>query len=228
MLAGGTEAAITQSAVAGFANMKALSTKYNQTPHQASRPYDRDRDGFVIAGGAATLIIEDYEHARKRGADILCEIKSVGLSGDAYDLVIPHPKGDGALLAMQNAVRQAGINTEQIAYINSHGTATPLGDKAEAAAIYKLIKGNEQGLHVSSTKSMTGHLLGATAALEAVFTILAVKENKIPPNTNIFNMDEEIVLNCINTQTVETKVETALSNSFGFGGHNSCLCVSKV
>lgn len=227
MIAGGAEATIIDISIAGFCNMHALSTKYNHTPQVASRPFDVDRDGFVMGEGAGVLIIEEYEHAQKRGAPIICELLAVGMSGDAYDLVIPEPDGKGAFFSMQMALQQAGLHPGDIDYINAHGTATPVGDVAEAKAISRLIP-NQDKVHVGSTKSMHGHLLGATAGLEAILCAMAVKENIIPPNINVFNQDPEIKLTCINSEPVEKQVKYALSNSFGFGGHNSTIVLGKI
>jgi 3-oxoacyl-[acyl-carrier-protein] synthase II len=227
MIAGGAEGTIIEISVAGFCNMRALSTKYNDTPHTASRPFDVDRDGFVMSEGAGVLIIEEYEHARKRGADIICELLAIGMSGDAYDLVIPEPDGKGAFASMQMALQQAGLNAGDINYINAHGTATPVGDMAEAKAIKRLMP-NEDNVHVGSTKCMHGHLLGATAGLEAIICAMAVKEDTVPPTINIFNQDPEIKLICINSEPVKKQINYALSNSFGFGGHNSSIVLGKI
>jgi len=230
IVAGGTEASVTEMAVAGFANLRALSSKYNDTPHRASRPYDKGRDGFVIAEGAGVLVLEEYEHARKRGAVILGELLSVGMSGDAYDLVVPHPEGIGALASMEMALEYAGITADQIDYINAHGTSTPLGDVAESKAIYKLLKGNEERVHVGSTKSLHGHLLGATAGLEAILTLMAMNDNLVPANSNIDEFDTDVALKpeTINQKPIEKDIQIALSNSFGFGGHNSTIVLRKV
>ena len=229
VVAGGTEASVTALGVGGFNNMRALSTKYNETPERASRPYDKNRDGFVIAEGAGVLILEEYEHARKRGAVILAELASVGMSGDAYDLVAPHPDGDGALYSMQMALDLAGVNHDQIDYINAHGTSTPLGDVAESKAIARLVRGNEKGLSVGSTKGMHGHLLGATAGLEAVICVRAIQEGLVPPNINIEDFDTEVALKSetINRSPLEKELNVVLSNSFGFGGHNSTAVFKK-
>lgn len=227
-ITGGTEAVLEEIIVCGFSNMRALSTKYNDTPEKASRPYDADRDGFVIAEGCGILILEEYEHAKARGADIICEVLSVGMSGDAHDLVIPDPEGTGALYSMQMALEQAGLNGDQLNYVNAHGTATPLGDIAESKAIHALVKGDESNLSVGSTKSMHGHLLGAAAGIEAIICAKAVQDNIIPGNINIDTKDPEVVLSCIPTETRGTEVQYALSNSFGFGGHNSSLVLGKV
>ena len=223
VVTGGAEATITELSVAGFANMHALSTKYNDTPEKASRPYDADRDGFVIAEGAGVLIIEELGHALRRGAPILCEVLSVGMSGDAHDLVIPEPEGHGAYRSMRMAVDQAGIDPSEIDYVNTHGTATPLGDVAEAKAVYRLLDGKQGNVSVGSTKCMHGHLLGATAALEAIICVNAIRDGFVPANTNIERLDPDVPLSCIPTSPVEKKVTVALSNSFGFGGHNSTL-----
>ena len=228
MISGGTEAAIIELGVAGFANMRALSTNYNDEPQRASRPYDVDRDGFVMAEGAGVIIIEDFEHAKARGAEILCEIRSIGMSGDAYDLVIPEPGGEGAYRSMKMAVDRGKMATEEIHYINTHGTSTPLGDVAEANAVYKIISGHEENINVSSTKSMHGHLLGATAAVEGIICIEAIRNGVVPPSINIDNLDSEVPLSCINTEPVEREIRNALSNSFGFGGHNSSVVFSAI
>ncbi len=222
-VAGGAEAAVIELGVAGFANMRALSTKYKDTPEKASRPYDIDRDGFVIAEGAGAIILEEAEHAKARGAEILCELKGVGMSGDAYDLVMPDPEGYGAYRSMKMAVDNAGVTSGSIDYINTHGTATPLGDIAESKAVNKLLNGDESRCHVSSTKSMHGHILGATAAVEGIICIEAIRHGVVPPSINIDKLDPQIPLTCINTEPIEKKIACVLSNSFGFGGHNSTV-----
>ena len=225
----GTEESVVEIGVAGFSRMQALSTGYNDQPQRASRPYDIGRDGFVIAEGAGILILEDLEHARARGAQIIAELLSIGMSGDAYDLVVPHPEGTGALRSMKMATEQAGVNVADIDYINSHATSTPLGDIAESKAVYELLNGQEENIHVGSTKSMHGHLLGATAALEAVITINAINDGIVPPNINIDEFDPQIALKeeTINKTPVEKNIDLALSNSFGFGGHNSTIVLRK-
>jgi len=228
MIVGGSEAAVSEMGLAGFCNMRALSTKYNATPERASRPFDADRDGFVMAEGAGVLIIEEYEYAKKRGVPILCELVSFGMSGDAYDLVMPHESGEGALRSMEMACKYAQIDPSEIDYINTHGTATPLGDVAETKAIHNLVKGNQTKLTVGSTKSIHGHLLGATSGVEAIACIMATREGKIPPNLNLDNIDPEIPLTCLNTKLIEKDVNIVLSNSFGFGGHNSTICFRKI
>lgn len=228
MVAGGSEAAVIELGVAGFANMQALSTHFKDEPERASRPYDIDRDGFVIAEGAGTLIVEEYEHAKARGAEILCELKAVGMSGDAHDLVMPDPEGTGAYRSMKMAVENAGYNADAINYINTHGTATPLGDIAESKAVKMLLGDNEENCRVSSTKSMHGHILGATAAVEGIICIEAIRHGVVPPSINIDNFDPQIPLGCINSEPVEKEVKCAISNSFGFGGHNSTVMFTAV
>lgn len=227
IFAGGTEGIVTELAMAGFSNMRALSTR-NDDPKTASRPFDKDRDGFVMSEGASILVLEGLEHAKARGANIICEVAAAGMSADAHDFVIPDPEGGGALLSMKMACEQAGINSDEIDYINAHGTSTPVGDTAESKAIYKLLKGRKDNVYVGSTKSMHGHLLGATAGLEAIICAKAIQEGKIPANINIENLDPEIPLRCINTQLIEQEVKVAMSNSFGFGGHNSTIILKKI
>jgi 3-oxoacyl-[acyl-carrier-protein] synthase II len=227
MFAGGSEGTVVELAMAGFANMRAMSTR-NDDPKAASRPFDKDRDGFVMSEGSSVLVLEEYEHAKARGANIICEVAGAGMSGDAYDFVAPDPEGGGALLSMEMALKQAGISSEDIDYINTHGTSTPVGDIAESKAVFKLLKGKQDDVNVGSTKSLHGHLLGATAGLEAIICAMSIKDGKIPANINIDNLDSEIPLTCINTKVVEKDVKVALSNSFGFGGHNSTLILKKI
>lgn len=228
MIAGGSEGTIVDMSFAGFCNMKALSTKYNDTPNKASRPFDKSRDGFVMSEGAGILILEDYEKAKARGANILCELTSVGMTGDAYDMVSPHPEGEGAARSMKMALDLGKANASEVGYINAHATSTPLGDKAESKAIIKALNGDQSNVHVGSTKSMTGHLLGATAGLEAITCIMALNEGKIPPTINIDDLDEECGLKCINTEVIEKEMNVTMSNSFGFGGHNSTALFRKI
>lgn len=228
MLAGGTESTIVTMAVAGFCNLKALSTHFNDQPAKASRPFDKSRDGFVMSEGAGVLFLEEYEHARKRGADIIAEVCSVGMTGDAYDLVAPHPEGDGAARSMGMALSQAKIEPSAVDYINAHGTSTEQGDIAECRAIRRALNNDVSHVYVGSTKSMTGHLLGATAGLEAIISALAIRHGVIPGTINLDDLDPECGLDCINKQPVEKKVNVVLSNSFGFGGHNSTLCLKSV
>jgi len=228
MITGGSEAAVTKAGIGGFCSMKALS-KRNDDPATASRPFDMDRDGFVLGEGAAALVLEELEHAKKRGANILAEIIGVGMSADAYHITAPHPEGLGAKLVMQMALKDAGINHEEIDYINVHGTSTPLGDIAESLAILSVFKAHAYDLNISSTKSMTGHLLGAAGAIEAVASVLAINASAVPPTINHFTDDPDIdpKLNFTFTQTQERKVNTAISNTFGFGGHNSSIIFRK-
>jgi len=227
MLAGGAEGTILPLSFAGFCNMHALSTKYNNEPQRASRPFDRDRDGFVMSEGAGVLVLEELESARKRGVSILAEVLGVGMSGDAYDLVMPEADGKGALQSMLQALSLARLNADDINYINAHGTSTPVGDVAECKAISCLLGQRSKGVYVGSTKSLHGHLLGATAALEAIICVKVINEGFIPQNINLDNLDPEITLACINREPVEMKVDIALSNSFGFGGHNSTLVLKR-
>ncbi len=230
MIAGGAEAVICELAIAGFASMRALSTR-NETPEKASRPFDRDRDGFVMGEGAAILVLEEYEMARKRGAEIFGEILGYGLSGDAYHITAPAPEGAGGRRAMELALRDAELRPEQIGYINAHGTSTPSGDIEEVRAITQVFPQGRNHLHISSTKSMTGHLLGAAGALEALFSLLAIRDGKIPPTINLENPDPACVETGISftpNHSVEKKIQYALSNSFGFGGTNASLVLGRV
>ncbi|MFO7849159.1 MAG: beta-ketoacyl-ACP synthase II, partial [Spirochaetia bacterium] len=225
MIAGGAEGSLNELAIGAFNNMRAISAR-NDSPETASRPYDADRDGFVLSEGAGVLILEEYEHAKQRGAEIICEVLSCGMSGDAYDFVAPDPEGRGALLSMKMAVEQAGIEPAELDYINTHGTSTPVGDIAELKGVHQLI--GESECYVSSTKSYHGHLLGATAGLEAIITASAITHGTVPGNSNLFTPDPELPKVDLPTEHVETKVKTALSNSFGFGGHNSSLLLRKI
>jgi 3-oxoacyl-[acyl-carrier-protein] synthase II len=230
MIAGGSEAVIGKLGYAGFAAMKALSTR-NDAPEKASRPFDRDRDGFIMGEGAAVLVLEEYDFAKKRGAKILGEIKGYGLSGDAYHMTSPSPEGEGGRRAMAMALRDAGLNPDQVGYINAHGTSTPAGDVEEARAIARLFPNGPKHLHVSSTKSMTGHLLGAAGAMEAMFSLLAVQKGIIPPTINLDNLDpgcQELGLDFTANTAVEKRLENALSNSFGFGGTNASIIVGRI
>jgi len=226
MIAGGTEAVITPLTIAGFAAMKAMSTR-NDEPLKASRPFDADRDGFVIGEGAASLVLESLEHALGRGATIFGEMVGYGLSGDAYHITAPAPEGRGAQLAMQGAMRDAGLTPEDVDYVNAHGTSTPQNDTNETAAIKAVLGARAHELIVGSTKSMTGHLLGAAGALEAVVSALVCREGKIPPTINFEKADPTCDLNYAHDGMVERPVRVALSNSFGFGGHNVCLAIRR-
>ncbi len=230
ILTGGAEAAIFPAGVGGFNSMHALSTR-NDSPETASRPFSKSRDGFVIGEGSAVLVLEELEHALARGAKIYCEIAGGGLSADAYHITATHPEGLGAILAMQNALEDAGMKPEDIDYINVHGTSTPVGDRSEVKAIEQLFGEHAHKLNISSTKSMTGHLLGATGAIEAVFSIKAVTDGIVPPTINHEEGDEDeeidYSLNFTFNKAQKREVRAALSNSFGFGGHNATLIVKK-
>jgi 3-oxoacyl-[acyl-carrier-protein] synthase II len=227
MICGGAEAAVLPVGIAGFANMKALSTR-NDDPATASRPYDVDRDGFVMAEGAGIIILETLEHAQARGAKILAELVGYGLSADAYHLTSPMPEGEGAARCMDMAMKHAGLKPTDIQYINTHGTSTPLGDICETKAI-KASFGDyaKNGLVVSSTKSMTGHLLGAAGAIELLACVMAIQDNFVPPTINVFNQDPECDLDVCPNVGRSMTVDVALSNSFGFGGHNASLIVKR-
>lgn len=227
MISGASEGSVNELAIAGFANMRALSTR-NDDPAAASRPYDADRDGFVLSEGAAVLVLEDYEHALKRGAPILAEVLSCGMSGDAYDFVAPDPSGAGAQYAMEMALSQAGIGRESIDYVNTHGTSTPAGDLAELRGIHAVLGPHAEKAYISSTKGYHGHLLGATAGLEAILTVMALQNDTVPGNLNLDTPDPDLPAVRLPTEHVATPLTTALSNSFGFGGHNSSLLLRTV
>ncbi|WP_033567648.1 beta-ketoacyl-ACP synthase II [Dickeya undicola] len=227
MLAGGAEKASTPLGVGGFGAARALSTR-NDNPQVASRPWDKDRDGFVLGDGAGILVLEEYEHAKKRGAKIYAEIVGFGMSSDAYHMTSPPESGAGAALAMENALRDAGITTEQVGYINAHGTSTPAGDKAEAQAV-KSVFGADTRVLVSSTKSMIGHLLGAAGAVESIFCILALRDKAVPPTINLDNPDEGCDLDFVAHEARQViNMEYTLCNSFGFGGTNGSVVFRKV
>ncbi len=226
-LAGGAEATIVPLGIAGFASMKALSTR-NDEPQRASRPFDRDRDGFVMGEGAGILVIEELEHARKRGAHIYCEIAGYGLSADAYHMTSPLPEGEGAMRCMQTALEKGGINLNEVDYVNAHGTSTGLGDICETKAIKALFGDRaKNGLIVSSTKSMTGHLLGAAGSVEMAVCAMAIRDGIIPPTINLDNPDPECDLDYVPHTAREKKVRVAVNNSFGFGGHNATLVAKE-
>jgi 3-oxoacyl-[acyl-carrier-protein] synthase II len=227
VIAGGAEAAITPLAVASFANMKALSER-NDDPRTASRPFDKDRDGFVMGDGAAVVILEEWEHARRRGARIYAELAGFGMTADAHHITAPAPDGSGAQEAMRLAMKTAGVSPEQIEYINAHGTSTPHGDAAETQAVKTVFGAQARKLIFGSTKSMTGHLLGAAGALEAAVCALVVQSGTIPPTINQFTPDPACDLDCAPGRAVQRQVEVALSNSFGFGGHNVTLAVRRA
>jgi len=228
IVAGGSEAAINESGIGGFNACQAMSTR-NEDPATASRPYDKDRDGFVLGEGGGALVLEELEHALARGAKIYAEIVGGGMSADAYHITAPHPDGLGATLVMKRALKDAGMNPSDIDYINTHGTSTPLGDLAELKAITNIFGESAYKMNISSTKSMTGHLLGAAGAIEAMATILAVKNNIIPPTINVINPDPELdpKLNLTFNKMQQREVRAAISNTFGFGGHNAAVVIKK-
>jgi 3-oxoacyl-[acyl-carrier-protein] synthase II len=227
MVAGGAEAVVTELAMGGFAQARALSTR-NDDPAGASRPWDRDRDGFVLGEGAGVLVLEEYEHAKARGAKIYAELAGYGMSGDAFHMTAPREDGEGAARCMNNALRNARLNADQVDYINAHGTSTPLGDIAETTAVKRSLGAHAKKVAVSSTKSMTGHLLGAAGGVEAVFSALAVHRQVAPPTTNIFNQDPQCDLDYVPNTARQMKINVALSNSFGFGGTNGTLVFGRV
>ena len=222
---GGTEAAITRLAIAGFCRLQALSTKYNDTPHRASRPFDASRDGFVMGEGAGILILESLTHAKARGATILGEVVGYSMTCDAFHLTAPDPDGDGAARAMAAAVKMAGIEVESVDYINAHGTSTPVNDPMETKAIKRVFGEHAYRLKVSSTKSMTSHLIGAAGAVEAIVCLLAIRDQFYPPTINLEEADSECDLNYVPTVGLSGHIEYAMSNSLGFGGHNGVLLV---
>lgn len=228
VVTGGSEAAITEAGVGGFNAIKAMSER-NDAPEQASRPYDKERDGFVLGEGSGALVLEEYEHAKARGAKIYAELLGGGLSSDAYHITAPDPDGNGVVLVMQNALRDAGITAADVDYINTHGTSTPLGDGAEVKAIQKVFGEDAYNLNISSTKSMTGHLLGGAGAIEALASILAIQHGVVPPTINHFTDDPELDarLNFTFNQAQQREVNIAISNTFGFGGHNTSVVFGK-
>ncbi|VXC97347.1 beta-ketoacyl-ACP synthase II [Sphingomonas sp. AX6] len=229
MLAGGAESAICPIGIAGFAQARALSTNFNDEPERASRPYDIDRDGFVMGEGAGVVVLEEYEHAKARGANIYAEVIGYGLSGDAYHVTAPHPEGSGAFRSMEMAMKKSGLSLTDIDYINAHGTSTPLGDELELGAVRRLFGGAIDTLSMSSTKSAIGHLLGGAGAVESIFCILAMRDGIVPPTLNLDNPSE----NCVGVDLVphvakERKVKAVLNNSFGFGGTNASLVMKAM
>jgi len=227
MIAGGAEAVVTELAIGGFAAARALSTR-NDDPATASRPWDKERDGFVLGEGAGAMMLEEYEHAKARGAKIYCEVAGYGVSADAFHMTAPPDDGDGGYRAMRNALKDAGLNPEQIDYINAHGTSTPLGDVAETRAIKRLLGARAPRVAVNSTKSMTGHLLGAAGGVEAVFSALAIRDQVSPPTINLRNPDPECDLDYVPNEARRMPIRAALSNSFGFGGTNGTLVLSRL
>jgi 3-oxoacyl-[acyl-carrier-protein] synthase II len=229
IITGGSEAAVNEAGVGGFNALHALSTR-NDSPATASRPFDQTRDGFVLGEGAGSLILEEYEHAKKRGAKIYCEVVGSGLTADAYHMTAPHPEGLGAVNVMKNALEEAGLKPSDIDYINVHGTSTPLGDVAETKAIKTVFGEDAYKLNISSTKSMTGHLLGAAGAIEAIACVKAIETGIIPPTINFEVEDPEIdyKLNFTLNKAQKREVRAALSNTFGFGGHNFSVILKKL
>ena len=229
MVAGGSEAGVTIAGIGGFNSLHALS-KRNENPAKASRPFDRDRDGFVLGEGSGTLILEDYDHAKARGAKIYAELSGFGLSADAHHITAPHPEGEGAIKVMKNCLEDSGVKIDGVDAINMHGTSTPLGDIAETKAVLKVFGENSYNININSTKSMTGHLLGAAGSVEAISCIMSIKEGIIPPTINHENFDENIDSNLNFTlgKAVKRNVNTAMSNTFGFGGHNACVLFKKI
>jgi 3-oxoacyl-[acyl-carrier-protein] synthase II len=228
MVAGGAESPINRISMAGFAASRALSTSFNDAPTRASRPYDKDRDGFVLAEGAGVVVLEEYEHAKTRGATIYAELLGYGMSGDAYHITAPSPDGDGAFRCMEAALRRAGLSPSEIDYINAHGTSTPLGDEIELGAVHRLVGNAAARMSMSSTKSAIGHLLGAAGAVEAIFSILAIRDGIVPPTINLDNPSVQTSIDLVPHQAKKRDVGVALSNSFGFGGTNASLVLGRV
>ena len=228
MVAGGAEATICRTGMAGFAAARALSTSYNDTPEKASRPWDQGRDGFVMGEGAGVVVLEEYEHAKKRGAKIYGELVGYGMSGDAYHITAPAPEGSGGYRSMKAALNRAGLNPDQIDYINAHGTSTPLGDELELKAVKRLFGDAAGKLSMSSTKSSIGHLLGAAGAVEAIFSLLAMRDQVAPPTLNLENPSEGCDIDLVPLKAKERKINAVLSNSFGFGGTNASLVFKQV
>ena len=228
MVAGGAEAAVCELGIAGFAAARALSTSFNDRPSEGSRPWDKDRDGFVMGEGAGVVVLEEYEHAKKRGAKIYAEVTGYGMSGDAFHITAPAEGHEGAFRAMKSAMRNGGINIDEVQYVNAHGTSTPLGDDLELEAVERLFGDNANGLAMSSTKSATGHMLGAAGAAEAVFSILAVRDGIAPPTLNLHSPSRASVIDRVANEAQSRPIKVALSNSFGFGGTNASILFRAV
>ncbi|KQP76478.1 3-oxoacyl-ACP synthase [Methylobacterium sp. Leaf111] len=228
MVAGGAESPVNRLALAGFAACRALSTGFNDAPTKASRPYDRDRDGFVMGEGAGVVVLEEYEHAKARGAKIYAEVIGYGLTGDAYHITSPAPDGDGAFRCMSAAVKRAGIQASDLDYINAHGTSTPMGDELELKAVERLLGDHAAQASMSSTKSSIGHLLGAAGSVEAIFSILAIRDGILPPTLNLDTPSVETAIDLVPHEAKRKRVDTVLSNSFGFGGTNASLVMRRV
>jgi 3-oxoacyl-[acyl-carrier-protein] synthase II len=228
MVAGGAEAAVSEIGMAGFCASRALSTSFNETPTQGSRPWDKDRDGFVMGEGAGVLVLEEYEHAKKRGAKIYAEVVGYGMSGDAHHITAPSEDGDGAFRSMRAALRSAGVTPDQVQYVNAHGTSTPMGDDLELGAVERLWGDAAKGLAMSSTKSAIGHLLGAAGAVEGIFSVLAIRDGIAPPTLNLEEPSRESPIDRVAKVAQERKIEVALSNSFGFGGTNASIVFKRA
>jgi len=229
IVTGGSEAPITEASVGGFCAMKAMTTQ-NDSPLTACKPFDTARDGFLMAEGAGALVLEEYEHAIARNATIYAEVAGAAMTADAYHMTSTHPEGEGAYTAMRFALEDAGVNPEDVDYLNAHATSTAIGDISEIKAVTKLFKGKAQNLHISATKSMTGHLLGAAGAIEAIASVLAIKNSVVPPTINLTNLDPAIPsdINIVKTNALEKNIDVAMSNTFGFGGHNGILVFKKL
>ena len=228
MVAGGAESPVNRIGVAGFAACKALSTGFNDRPKESSRPYDRDRDGFVMGEGAGCVVLESYEHAKARGAKIYAELIGYGMSGDAYHITAPSPDGDGAYRCMKAALKRGGLSIDDVDYVNAHGTSTPLGDEIELGAVQRLMGDGEPKLSMSSTKSAIGHLLGAAGAVEAIYSILAIRDQVAPPTRNLDNPSVETAIDLVPHVARKRKIDVVLSNSFGFGGTNASLLLRRA
>jgi 3-oxoacyl-[acyl-carrier-protein] synthase II len=229
MIAGGTEAPLCAMGIGGFSNMHALSTRFNDEPEKASRPWDRDRDGFVISEGAGILVLEEYEHARRRGANIYCEVLGYGLSGDAYHITAPDVEGRGAKRSMAMALQKGRLNPENVDYINAHGTSTQIGDKIEFNAVREIFHGHEDRLLMSSTKSALGHMLGAAGSVESIFLVMAIRDGIVPPTLNLDNLDDDCRgIDLVPWEARKKDIKFAMSNSFGFGGTNATIIMKKI
>lgn len=228
MVCGGAESAICEVGIGGFSALRALATKFNDNPSAGSRPWDKDRDGFVMGEGSGIIVLEEYEHAKKRGAKIYAELIGYGLSGDAYHITAPESSGRGATYAMQMAIKHANINHDQVDYINAHGTSTPLGDEIEVGAVKRVFGDHAYKLSMSSTKSSIGHLLGAAGSVEAIFSVLAIRDNVAPPTLNLENPSDSCDIDLVAKVAKNKKIDIALSNSFGFGGTNACLVFRRI
>jgi 3-oxoacyl-[acyl-carrier-protein] synthase II len=228
MVAGGTEASVCRIGVAGFIACRAMSTSFNDTPERASRPYDKDRDGFVMGEGAGVVVLEEYEHAKARGAKIYAEVVGYGLTGDAFHITTPDETGDGGERAMRTALQRSGLDASEIDYVNAHGTSTPAGDEIEVRAVERVLGNAASTTHLSSTKSAIGHLLGAAGSVEAIFCILAMRDSIVPPTLNLDNPSFETPINLTPHKAVKKTIRAALSNSFGFGGTNAALVLKQA